>query len=77
MEAYAIISIQTASPALDFQCLVFLTDELKTQLLRTERFSGVSFGFCRPTRSGACAPLAGVGLCAARRRQSGSAACRC
>ena len=33
MEAYAIISIQTASPALDFQCLVFLTDELKTQLL--------------------------------------------
>lgn len=35
MEAYAIISIQTASPALDFQCLVFLTDELKTQLLHT------------------------------------------
>ena len=35
MEAYAIISIQTASPALDFQCLVFLTDELKTQLLYT------------------------------------------
>ena len=34
MEAYAIISIQTASPALDFQCLVFLTDELKTQLLQ-------------------------------------------
>ena len=33
MEAYAIISIQTASPALDFQCLVFMTDELKTQLL--------------------------------------------
>ena len=33
MEAYAIISIQTASPALGFQCLVFLTDELKTQLL--------------------------------------------
>ena len=36
MEAYAIISIQTASPALDFQCLVFLTDELKTQLLRAK-----------------------------------------
>ena len=35
MEAYAIISIQTASPALGFQCLVFLTDELKTQLLHT------------------------------------------
>ncbi|TCP01328.1 hypothetical protein EV680_13127 [Uruburuella suis] len=37
MEAYAIISIQTASPALDFQCLVFLTDELKTQLLRANQ----------------------------------------
>ena len=37
MEAYAIISIQTASPALDSQCLVFLTDELKTQLLHTNQ----------------------------------------
>ncbi len=33
MKAYEIISIKTACPALDFQCLVFLTDELKTQLL--------------------------------------------
>ena len=43
MEAYAIISIQTASPALGFQCLVFLTDELKTQLLRMM----LNFLFCK------------------------------
>ena len=44
MEAYAIISIQTASPALDFQCLVFLTDELKTQLPNFKYFP-----FSKPT----------------------------
>ena len=48
MEAYAIISIQTASPALDFQCLVFLTDELKTQLPTVVRWFFDSCVGCVP-----------------------------
>ena len=35
MRECAITSNQSASLTLDFKCLVFLTDELKTQLLHT------------------------------------------